>query len=381
MKKKSKLTKRKNEQPAGSDTEVSQGSQSSQISIVEKMAEEVSDDGMARAFRLKTKKRRITDEGDSTFTHPTTKTASLTKQTSTLSITNKFEKAGKIVTQPDMHTTPRLTNEAENETETKTKTKRPPPPIVIHGQFLDHKTLNTYLTAKLKEKFYWKHTANTTILQTTTYEDWVLANKNFDTGKIEFHTYTPREEKSHAFVLRGLYHEVDVEEIKDELKTHDVLAKEIYIMKGTKFPSFMVVTTSATTLKNLEQNVKFLDHTVVRWERHNNNKKIIQCHRCQMWGHATSNCRASPRCLKCAMEHLTNQCTKSREEPAKCVNCAEAHPANSVACPVYQDKIWQLEKRNTRVPPPPETRYMAAPPPATNAWTHRQQQMQSQQQP
>lgn len=299
-------------------------------------------------------------------------------------ISNKYEKAGKIVHQEDMHMKPKEQLEPDNVQADKNQAKprRPPPPIVIHGLFKDHKTLNNFLTSRLKEKFHWKHSAHTTILQVNSYEDWVIANKNFETGKIEYHTYTPKQEKTHAFVLRGLYHEVDIQQLKEELVIeYEIPVKDIYTMKGTRFQTFLVITANDITLKQLEQKVRYLDYTVVRWERHNNSKKIIQCHKCQMWGHATSNCHASPRCLKCAQSHLTNQCTKNREDPAKCVNCGEAHTANSVACTVYQDKIWQLERKNTRMSPPPEMKYVAAPAPPKNAWEERRnsQQQQTQQ--
>lgn len=352
LKKRLKLTKRRME--AQTDTD------SDDIDTVEKTAkktekevermEDTNDEEakMMRAFILKNKKRRITDENDSTFTHPTGAkiTPNRTTKTETL-VKNRFETSSKIISEKDMHVIPPQQPETtENDTQNKEKPKRPPPPIVIHGLFKDHKYLNDFLSSKIRGKFHWKHSRNTTILQVSTYEDWVVANKNFELGKLEYHTYTPREDKTHAFVLKGLYHDVEIEQIKEELTIeYDIPVKTIYLMKGTKFQLFMVVTSNDVTLKHLEKTVKYVDHTVIKWERHVNSKRIIQCHRCQMWGHATSNCRASPRCLKCAQQHLTNQCPRTMEDPIKCVNCGEAHTANSVNCKVYQDKIWQIEQK------------------------------------
>ena len=192
------------------------------------------------------------------------------------------------------------------------------------------------MSSKLKQKYYWKHSPNTTILQVSTYEDWVVANKNFGSIKWEYHTYIPKEDKTHAFVLKGLYHDVDMDQNKELTIEWDTV-KKIYLMKGTKFQLFMVVTSNSVTWKHLEQHVRYIEHTVIKWERHLNNKK---CHRCQMWGHATTNCRASPRCLKCTEQHLTNQCPIAMEDSVKCVNCGEAHTANSVKCRVYDEKIW-----------------------------------------
>lgn len=376
MRKKVTLIKRKKKSVSGTDTETSQ------VSAIEKMieGEKSEDPEMTKAFEMKTKKRRMTDEGDNKFTHPMSKNIVQQSPQSSTQIINRFERAGKIIVHQDMHINPPTKQTETTEKRPHEKAKRSPPPIVIHGLFKDHKSLNNFLTSKLKGKYHWKHTPNTTILQVSTYEDWVAANKNFETGKLEYHTYTPKEDKTHAFVLRGLYHEVDINQIKEELTIeYQIPVKDVYLMKGTKFQMFMVVTGNNITYKHLEQNVKYLDHTVIRWERHHNNKKIIQCHRCQMWGHATSNCRASPRCLKCAQPHLTHQCVKKPEDPAKCVNCGEAHTANSVTCKIYQDKIWQLQNRNVRVPPAPEMKYVVAPVPKNNIWQQRQMVSQQQQ--
>lgn len=364
VKKKIKLTK-KERSAHGSETDISQ------IRAME--LTENSENDMTHAFKLKAKKRRLTDESNDEFTHPMTKQLpQQTKQVNTTTF-NKFEQAGKIINQKDMHIKP-VTTDNKNNDETEQKQKqRPPPPIVIHGLFNDHKKLNAYLTSKLKEKYYWKHTSQTTILQVATYEDWVVANENFEKGNLEFHTYTPKKDKNHAFILRGLYHDLDVDALKEELLIeYQIPVRQVYEMKGTRFQSYMVVTASDITLNKI-QKIKYLDHTVVRWERHVNNKKIIQCHRCQLWGHATSNCRASPRCLKCAKSHLTNTCTKSKEVPPKCANCGEAHPANSVSCRIYQNKLWQLERKNVRVPPALETKYVAAQVPNRNVWEDRKQ--------
>lgn len=53
-------------------------------------------------------------------------------------------------------------------------------------------------------------------------------------------------------------------------------------------------------------------------EAHVNKKELVQCHRCQKWGHATSNCNMHAKCLKCAKDHLTGECTKTPETDPNC---------------------------------------------------------------
>ena len=46
--------------------------------------------------------------------------------------------------------------------------------------------------------------------------------------------------------------------------------------------------------------------------------------------------------LRCSEEHFSKECPRPREEPATCINCNVAHPANSIACPQYQKERTNL---------------------------------------
>lgn len=59
---------------------------------------------------------------------------------------------------------------------------------------------------------------------------------------------------------------------------------------------------------------------------------IIQCKRCQAFGHTKTYCNNNPACVKCAGKHLTNDCTMGKDQNAKCVNCTENHPASYRGC-------------------------------------------------
>lgn len=126
----------------------------------------------------------------------------------------------------------------------------------------------------------------------------------------------------------------------------------------------MITTTKEYTIKRLNAEIKYIFHTKISWERrHTSERQIIQCHRCQSWGHATTNCRMPPKCLKCAQPHLTYQCKKDPNTPAKCANCDQDHPANYTGCEVYTRKLETLHKTNTI------KNYTSAPAPKVNAWS------------
>jgi len=39
--------------------------------------------------------------------------------------------------------------------------------------------------------------------------------------------------------------------------------------------------------------------------------------------------------VKCAQSHLTSECAKIPDTPAKCCNCSEDYPASYTQCPAY----------------------------------------------
>ncbi|CAH1109398.1 unnamed protein product [Psylliodes chrysocephalus] len=178
-------------------------------------------------------------------------------------------------------------------------------------------------TLKPTGEFSVKHTNYTTIIFVENKED-----RNIKSEKMPFHTYTARKDKSHAFVLRGLAEGTKIEHIRENLEEeHEIVARDIFPMKTKERPLYLIVTDPVMTLDYLNKNVRLVLYTRVTWELRKSVKLIIQCHNCQQWGHATSNCGRPAKCLKCAGEHHTKTCLKTRETPATCANCDGDHPA------------------------------------------------------
>lgn len=225
-------------------------------------------------------------------------------------------------------------------------TRIAPPPIIIHGKTEDTKQLITYVQDKVKKGFRIKHTSASTNIYIDDIEEWRVFKDTLHKTETEYHSYTHKQDRTHAFVLRGLDHAPEPEQIERELKeTHNIKVVKCYKMNGTKRPSYLITTDSEHTLRSISK-IRAIDYTMISWERYLNNKRIIQCHRCQAWGHATSNCHAAPKCLKCAQDHQTKDCLKTdKDTPAKCINCEGPHPANSIDCPVYKKKIEMIDNR------------------------------------
>lgn len=57
----------------------------------------------------------------------------------------------------------------------------------------------------------------------------------------EYHTYTDKKEKTHAFVLKGLDKDTTEEEVNEELKAAGISVVKVYRMRS-KGTLFLVVT-------------------------------------------------------------------------------------------------------------------------------------------
>lgn len=79
-------------------------------------------------------------------------------------------------------------------------------------------------------------------------------------------------------------------------------------------------------------------------------KEIIQCKRCQRFGHTKNQCFRPFRCVKCGNEHSTTQCIKKPDTEATCANCNEKHPASYKGCKIYK----QYKERILKVAPKPK---------------------------
>lgn len=66
---------------------------------------------------------------------------------------------------------------------------------------------------------------------------------------------------------------------------------------------------------------------------------------CQEYGHSKSYCAHPPRCVKCAANHSTFDCTKSEDEPPACALCGGNHTANYRGCQVHKNlRSFQYDK-------------------------------------
>lgn len=161
----------------------------------------------------------------------------------------------------------------------------------------------------------------------------------------EFFTYQKKDSRKFKVVLRNLHLSVDHQDIINELKTkgHNVCRISNIKHKSSKepLPLFFIELESKDNNKDIYK-IDLLVNSKVIFEQPYKKREIPQCIRCQQYGHTKSYCNKSPRCVKCALNHWTQNCPKKeRSDDVVCVNCGENHPANYKGCTVYK----QLRQR------------------------------------
>uniref|UniRef100_A0A182S0D1 Pre-C2HC domain-containing protein n=1 Tax=Anopheles funestus TaxID=62324 RepID=A0A182S0D1_ANOFN len=91
------------------------------------------------------------------------------------------------------------------------------------------------------------------------------------------------------------------------------------------------------------KNIKAINHCRVTWEYFSTKPGPMQCKRCQLFGHGTSNCNRIKKCYLCAGEHDPIICPQTAgpaasdgrvpEHKLKCANCGGNHTARFLECP------------------------------------------------
>lgn len=218
-----------------------------------------------------------------------------------------------------------------------------PPPIILYGiEDLNEltKVLETVISpANFKYKIVNKN--NLRIMVDTADDYKEVINLIREKGLIG-HTFTRKEVKPYRIVIRNLHHTTPHESITREIeKTGNKVQGEIINSRygpDKKPTSTFFVNLEPCINNKLVKEIKYIHHQAIKIEDPRKRKTIVQCHRCQQYGHCKNNCMRPYRCVKCGEGHKTSDCPKKdRNTPAKCALCFCDHPANYKGCQVYKE--------------------------------------------
>nr|XP_037876473.1 mucin-5AC-like [Bombyx mori] len=166
-----------------------------------------------------------------------------------------------------------------------------------------------------------------------------LAGASSADSAVKWYCYALEEDISARVAIRGLPADTDAAEIINALKELGFPARYarcIRAKRGRPGCVFFV------TLDHLSKEGLALEG----WRP---NRGPAQCHRCQAFGHASTNCHRAVRCVRCAGEHIVADCPRPREGPLTCANCGKGHAAIDKRCVVYRRRARMM---GVAIPPP-----------------------------
>ncbi|KAK9511603.1 hypothetical protein O3M35_000227 [Rhynocoris fuscipes] len=187
----------------------------------------------------------------------------------------------------------------------------------------------------------------------------------------EYHTYQMKEEKAFRVVFRNLHHTIPTEDIKQELIELGFRVRNVSNIKHpelkTPLPLFFIDLEPDSSKNQEIFKIRHILNCIIKVEEPYRTKEIVQCKRCQQYGHTRGYCHVAPRCVKCAGPHFWEQCNKSTETSATCALCNGNHPANYRGCETHKNlqRIRRereqargvLQPTRRQPPPPPLTSY------------------------
>lgn len=170
--------------------------------------------------------------------------------------------------------------------------------------------------------------------------------------KINFFTYTPDEEKCSTLIIKGVSSDYDLSDVEAEFRRLSLTDKiqGISTMKEKKlerFNFFVLRLKPGVTVGEFLAIKYFLNSTITIEKL--NRTSALQCFKCQGLDHVATNCNMNPRCVKCAEEHLSENCQIARNSPSDSLKCAlcgqKGHPASYRGCP---EMVKMIKQRNSK---------------------------------
>ena len=164
--------------------------------------------------------------------------------------------------------------------------------------------------------------------------------RHFNSEKIIHHTYQMKQDRAYRVVIRNLHYSIPIDEIKEELQKKGHPVRNIFNIRHrvNKYPLSMFYVDLEPKDNNKEiYNLQYLHNMKINVEPPNKKNTIIQCTRCQLYGHSKTYCTRPHKCVKCGGNHMTTVCQKSKETPPKCALCSGEHTANYKGCTIYKD--------------------------------------------
>lgn len=181
-------------------------------------------------------------------------------------------------------------------------------------------------------------------IRTTTVDHFRKLQRYLAGRHLGFHTFTPRGGKTLKVVISGLP-PTTAEELHDALTEARFAVEDVSPLRSYRGPtkSWIVAllpdgdredpsTKKATAIYGLPS----LLHVKVSVTTYRRPPGPPQCHRCQAFGHGSSNCFRPMKCVRCGEEHSRDDCRRPADAKGTCCNCGGEHNASYRGCSAFK---------------------------------------------
>jgi hypothetical protein len=179
--------------------------------------------------------------------------------------------------------------------------------------------------------FSCKGSNNSVKLLTSTPNSYREVMQFLKSTNADYHTSQLKQDRAYRVVIRNLHHTIPPEDIIKNLLDHGHIARNVtnVLQYNTKapFPLFFVDLEPAINNKDIFK-IEFLCYTKIKIEGLRIKRQIVQCLRCQKYGHTKAYCNHTSKCVRCGDHHQSDLCQKPTDQPTKCALCQDNHPAN-----------------------------------------------------
>ncbi|KAL1129704.1 hypothetical protein AAG570_012648 [Ranatra chinensis] len=155
---------------------------------------------------------------------------------------------------------------------------------------------------------------------------------------VQFFSFAFKDDHLKRFVLHDLPATFTPELILAELKrtipsitSVSQMTKKLENGSTRKLPLFIVTAKKDVTIQSFSQVRAIFYHEYKVEKFRSGGSNVVQCYKCQNFGHTNRFCNMPERCVCCGQAHSAKEC---KETILKCPNCSENHSAGSLNCRV-----------------------------------------------
>ncbi|KAL1116789.1 hypothetical protein AAG570_005261 [Ranatra chinensis] len=215
-----------------------------------------------------------------------------------------------------------------------------PPPIYMANIANIKELVKNLKEITCEGEFLFRITSVSVRLMIKTPDSYKEVIEHLKVAQYEFHTFKLRDRKPLRVVVRGLHVDTKPEELEKDLSERGYMPKDVsrvvHPITGKELPLFYVDLEPGARNRTIYE-LKTVGCQEVHVEKPRQRREVVQCHRCQGYGHTRNYCHRLVRCVRCAGGHDWRQCEKRRDSAAVCANCEGDHPANWRGCPAHKE--------------------------------------------